>query len=69
MEEIKNYINNPLKLCTMIKQFKIYKLGVTDSKITILSKIGERFNRDEKIKKYIFLGYEIYDLNDIKISV
>ena len=51
----------------MKKEFKIYKLGVTDSKITILSKVGEDFNKKEKIKKYISLGYEVYDLNDNKI--
>ncbi len=53
----------------MKKEFKIYKAGMTDSKITILSKIGEDFNREEKIKKYLSLGYEVYDLNDSKIFI
>jgi hypothetical protein len=52
----------------MKKEFKIFKQGVTETKITILSKVGEDFNKQEKIKKYIFLGYEVFDLNDNKIN-
>lgn len=45
----------------MIKAFKIYKEGVTDNWITIL--ISEnQFNDNvlnNKINKYIFLGYKV----------
>ena len=54
---------------TMKKEFKIFKSGVTETKVTILSKVGEEFNKEQKIKKYILLGYEVYDLNDNKITI
>jgi hypothetical protein len=52
----------------MKQEFKIYKQGVTDSMVIILSKNGEPFNRIDKIKKYIMLGYDVYDLNNNKIN-
>jgi hypothetical protein len=52
----------------MKKQFKIYKKGTTDGKVTILSKKGEVFNRKAKIQKYLALGYKVYDMNDKEIK-
>ena len=48
----------------MKKEFKIYKKGVTDKIITIISKKGEPFNRDQKIDKYLLLGYTVYDMDN-----
>ena len=54
----------------MKKEFKIYKEGVTtEGKVTILSKVGESFNKEEKIQKYLFLGYTVYDLEDNEIKL
>ena len=47
----------------MKKEFQIFKAGRTAKPVTILSKIGETFNREEKIKKYNSLGYTVYDMN------
>jgi hypothetical protein len=47
----------------MKAEFKIFKQGRTDSIVTILSKIGEPFDRDFKIALYKYLGYSVYDLN------
>ena len=53
----------------MTKQFKIFKPGKTSSgKITILSKIGEPFDRDAKIRKFLSLGYFVYEMNDDLIA-
>jgi hypothetical protein len=52
----------------MKREFQIYKEGVTLEKITILSRIGECFNREYKIKKYLYLGYNVFDLNGNKIA-
>jgi len=41
----------------MKSEFKIYKKGVTSEPVTIMSKEGEPFNKDQKIKKYESLGY------------
>jgi len=51
----------------MKKQFQIYKKGKTARMITICSKIGESFDREEKIKFYLSLGYRVFDLNDKEI--
>ena len=52
----------------MKKEFKVYKEGVTESAVTILSKNGEYFNRASKIKMYLSLGYKVYDMNDNEIK-
>lgn len=52
----------------MTKQFKIYKEGTTDSKITILSKDGEPFDRNAKIQMYLSLDFKIYDMDDKEIK-
>lgn len=46
----------------MKKEFTIFKQGVTDSPITILSKVGEPFNKSAKIAKYLYLGYTIKNI-------
>lgn len=56
---------NKLNLSKMKNEFKIYKKGTTtNGKVTILSKEGEPFNKKAKIKKYLDLGYKVYDMND-----
>jgi len=52
----------------MKKEFQISKKGVTKGKITVLSKEGETFNKKTKIKKYLDLGYKVYDMNDKEIT-
>jgi len=53
----------------MKREFKIYKQGITTAgKRTILSSTSIPFNRTEKIKKYLILGYKVYDLNDKEIK-
>jgi len=52
----------------MKPQFKIFKAGRTADKITILSKDGEPFNREAKIKMYLSLGYKVFSLNDKEIK-
>lgn len=53
----------------MKKEFQIYKEGTTYlGKVTILSKEGEAFNRAEKIKKYLYLGYEVYDMDGNRLN-
>lgn len=51
----------------MKAEFKIYKDGVTDGLITILSKEGEVFNRELKIIKYKYLGYRVYSMKGEEI--
>jgi hypothetical protein len=52
----------------MKKEFKIYKKGTTDKKLTIMSKDGEPFDRQAKIKKYLSLGYKVWDMNNNEIN-
>lgn len=40
----------------------------TKTKVTILSKEGEKFNKKTKIKKYRNLGYNVYDMNNKEIK-
>jgi hypothetical protein len=51
----------------MKKQFKIYKKGRTDGKVTILSKEGEPFDKTAKIHHYLSLGYRVFDLKNREI--
>lgn len=51
----------------MKAEFKIFKKGRTDKKVTIVSKEGELFTKSKKILKYKSLGYDVFDLNDNKI--
>lgn len=54
----------------MKPEFKIYKSGVTEGgKVTIMSKNGEPFDREAKIRKFIALGYFVFDLNDKLITL
>ena len=48
----------------MIKQFQIFKQGMTDSKVTILSKVGEEFDFNFKVSKYKYLGYQVFDMDN-----
>ena len=52
----------------MKPEFKIFKSGVTDRKVTIVSEKGKPFNKEAKIQKYLDLGYIIYDLYDKQIT-
>lgn len=53
----------------MKKEFQIYKEGTTVSgKITILSKVGQPFNRAGKIQFYQELGYNVYDMDNNEIK-
>ena len=47
----------------MKREFQIFKQGVTDGKITILSKNGEYFNKSAKVAKYKYLGYTVYEMS------
>lgn len=49
------------------KQFKVFKEGTMDKPVVIISVGNEPFDRDAKIRKYIGLGYNIYDMNDKEI--
>ncbi len=57
------------KTTLMKREFQIYKEGTTNGKVTIMSKEGEWFDREAKIKKYIWLGYTVYDMNDKQITL
>ena len=46
----------------MTPQFTVYKKGVTNEPITILSKDGEHFNKQTKIEKYLSLGYTVKEI-------
>jgi hypothetical protein len=48
----------------MKKEFQIEKKDTTNGKVTIVSKVGMPFDRAAKIRKYIELGYTVYDMND-----
>jgi len=52
----------------MKKEFQIFKEGVTDYKITIMSNPKERFDRDAKIKRYLSLGYNVYNMKGKEIK-
>lgn len=52
----------------MIKQFQIFKQGRTDNMVTILSKIGEHFDFNFKVQKYLYLGYDVFDMNNNPIK-
>ena len=41
------------------REFKVFKKGRTTAWIWIMSKKGEPFNKDAKIKKYLSLGYQV----------
>ena len=48
----------------ILPMFKIYKQGVTDFPITILSKDLNEYNNQEKKRQLkIYLGYTIIELN------
>ena len=47
----------------MKKEFIIFKEGVTDTMVTILSNPSEGFDKTFKVAKYKYLGYLVYDLN------
>lgn len=49
------------------QQFKIYKEGTTAEQITIVSKVGENFDRQKKIDFYKSLGYTVYSLEGKQI--
>lgn len=49
-------------------QFKIYKEGTTDRMVTIVSDSGTPFDKESKINFYISLGYEVFDLNDARLT-
>lgn len=50
-------------------EFRIFKKGITTAgKVTIFSKPGEPFDKKEKIKKYLNLGYKVYDMNNKEIK-
>jgi hypothetical protein len=53
----------------MKREFQIYKEGTINGKVTIMSKEGEWFDREAKIKKYIWLGYTVYDMDDKQITL
>lgn len=53
----------------MKEEFKVFKRGVTDGVITILSDKSMPFDRDKKIKKFLWLGYTVYDINGVEISL
>ena len=51
----------------MKQQFKVFKQGVTDKPIVILSNPNEpttKFNKVQKIAKYKYLGYTVTDLKN-----
>ncbi len=52
----------------MKKEFMIYKEGMTDHKITIISKVGEPFDRESKINKYLTLGYQVFEMDGKEIT-
>ena len=52
----------------MKQEFKIYNELTSSSKVTILSKDGEAFNKEAKIQMYLSLGYKVYDMNDKEIK-
>lgn len=49
-------------------EFKVYKEGVTATKVAILSKSSEPFNKKEKINKYLSLGYRVFTMDDKEIK-
>lgn len=51
-----------------IPQFKIYKEGRTSRQITIFEATGYPFDRKEKINKYLYLGYKVYELDGTEIK-
>jgi len=42
-----------------IKQFIIFKEGVTERPVTIVSLLNQPFDKEAKIKKYEYLGYKV----------
>lgn len=52
----------------MKKEFKIFKKGVTSGKRIIFSKNGEPFNKKDKIRKYLILGYKVFNMDDKEIT-
>jgi hypothetical protein len=57
-----------LKTKTMKAEFKIFKEGVTNAMVTIVSKIGEDFNLEAKISKYLLLGYQVFEMDNTEIN-
>lgn len=52
----------------MKKEFYVYKEGTTSERVAIMSKEGEPFDREAKIRKYIWLGFTVFDLNGTEIK-
>jgi len=52
----------------MKKEFKVYKAGVTEEKVTIMSRGDNTFDRDAKIAKYFLLGYRVFEMDDTEIT-
>jgi hypothetical protein len=46
------------------REFNIFKEGATDKPITIISKDGEPFDREERINFYRSMGYTVTTLED-----
>ena len=57
-----------MKKVTMKREFQIFKEGITDHKIVVLSSPNEPFNRAAKIQKYLYLGYRVYDMSGKEIT-
>jgi len=49
-----------LKNTTMKREFQIFKQGMTSEKVTILSNSSESFDRNKKIKWFLYLGYQVF---------
>lgn len=56
------------KMKTMKPEFTVFKKGITDKPLVIVSKEGEPFNSDAKIQKYIALGYTVYSLDGKQLT-
>ena len=52
----------------MKEEFQIFKKGVTKHKVTVVSKTSEPFDRESKIKKYLSLGYQVFDMDNNEIK-
>jgi hypothetical protein len=49
------------------REFQVYRQGEKD-KLTILSRQGENFDKNQKIAKYLFMGYQVFEMDGTEIK-
>lgn len=49
------------------REFQVYRQG-EKNRLTIMSKEGEDFDKQKKIAKYLFMGYQVFEMDGTEIK-